>query len=117
MTYGKRLIACFAGAFALLSVACGDAPADGEIAVKVDQEIANSPVLGDAQIEVSARGGVVTLTGVVASEEQVENAERLAWSVEGVDAVESRLQVSPPAGAAEPPPVGAAPDPLEGEAR
>jgi hypothetical protein len=61
---------------------------DGEIALKVDQEIASSPVLGGTQIDVAARDGVVTLTGVVASDEQAQSAEKLAWSVEGVEAVE-----------------------------
>jgi hypothetical protein len=97
-------------ACALLGLACADTQADRELAVKVDQELSNSPVLGNAHIDVAARGGVVTLVGVAATEEQVQNAERLAWSVEGVEAVESRIRVSGPE---EPglPPVGAEPPP------
>lgn len=113
MMSGNRFVTRFACAFALLSGACGNPQLDGEIAVKVDQEIENSPVLGGTQIDVAARDGVVTLTGVVAREEQAQSAEKLAWSVEGVDAVESRLEVSEP----ETPPVGAAPTPLDGETR
>ena len=114
MSHGKRFVTRLACAFALLSGGCGNPQLDGEIAVKVDREIENSPVLGGTQIDVAARDGVVMLDGVVASEEQVKNAERLAWSVEGVDGVESRLRVSPPA---ELPPVGAPPAPLEGDTR
>ncbi len=112
-----RFLACLSFALALSSVGCGNARADREIAVKVGQEIANSPVLADAQIDVAARDGVVILAGVVDSDEQVKSAERLAWSVEGVEGVESRLRVSLPADEGEPPPVGAAPAPPEGDAQ
>ena len=100
MTHRKRTVAGLAFAVALLGgVACGDTRADREMAVKVDQELSNSPLLGSAQLDVAARGGVVTLTGVVATEEQVKSAEQLAWSVEGVEAVENRIRVSLPADA------------------
>ena len=117
MRFAKRFATCFGCAAALAAHGCGNPQMDGEIAGKVGQEIASSPVLGGTQIDVAARDGVVTLTGVVASDEQAQNAEKLAWSVEGVDAVESRLEVSLPEGQAETPPVGAAPAPLEGETR
>lgn len=95
----KRLdhvAASFACAAALLTLACGEQPSDVEIAAKIDQEISNNPVLGETEIGVASRDGVVTLSGFVASEEQAARVERLAWSVEGVDAVESLLEVSPP---------------------
>ena len=117
MRFGKRFVTCFGCAAALAVHGCGNPQRDGEIAGKVGQEIASSPVLGGARIDVAARDGVVTLTGVVVSNEQAQSAERVAWSVEGVDAVESRLEVSLPEDAAETPPVGAAPAPLEGETR
>lgn len=121
MLFGKRLVHCFASAALLLGSACGNPQMDREIAVKVGQEIGSSPVLGGTQIDVAARDGVVTLTGVVASDEQAQNAEKLAWSVEGVDAVELRLEVSLPEGEAGTPPVGAAPpvppEAPEGETR
>jgi hyperosmotically inducible protein len=117
MMFGKRFVTHFACAFALLGTACGNPQLDGEIAAKVDQEIESSPVLGGTQIDVATRDGVVTLTGVVASDEQAQSAEKLAWSVEGVDAVESRLKVSLPEGESVTPPVGAAPTPLDGETR
>jgi hypothetical protein len=116
MTFDKHFVG-FARAAMLAAVACGNPQMDGQIAVQVDQEIANSPVLGDAQIHVAARDGVVTLTGVVASDEQVMSAERLAWSVEGVEGVESRLEVALPEQQSEPPPVGTAPPVPEGETR
>ena len=116
MTFAKCFVG-FARASALAAIACGNPQMDGQITVQVDQEIANSPVLGDAQIDVAARDGVVTLTGVVSSDEQALNAERLAWSVEGVEGVESRLEVSLPEQRTEPPPVGAAPPAPEEETR
>jgi osmotically-inducible protein OsmY len=117
MVRRNRVVACLSFAFALSSVACADSRVDRELAVKVGQEIANSPVLTDAQIDVAARHGVVVLAGVVDSEEQLANAERLAWSVDGVEGVESRLRVSEPADESEPPPVGAAPPLPDGDAR
>jgi hypothetical protein len=120
MLFGKRLVHCFASAALLLGSACGNPQMDREIAVKVGQEIGSSPVLGGTQIDVAARDGVVTLTGVVASDEQAQSAEKLAWSVEGVDAVELRLEVSeagtPPVGAAPPIPPEA-PEAPEGQTR
>jgi hypothetical protein len=123
----RHLVVSFASAAALLGLACGSAPSDREIAAQVDQELANSPVLGETQIGVSSREGVVTLVGVVTSEEQANQAERLAWSVEGVDGVESRLEVSAPEAAAPPggqddsmpqvPPVGSPPVDLDAEPR
>lgn len=107
MCLARTMFVGLSFAFALLGLACVDTQADRELAVKVDQELSNSPVLGNAHIEVAARSGVVTLVGVAATAEEVESAERLAWSVEGVEAVESRIRVSQaPAGL---PPVGAEP--------
>ena len=96
MTRLDHVAASFACAAALLILACGAHQSDLEIATKIDQQISNSPGLGETQIGVASHDGVVTLSGVVASEEQAARAERLAWSVEGVDAVETRLEVSPP---------------------
>ena len=109
MSQARKTLAGLSIAFGLLGgVACADSRADRELAVKVDQELANSPVLGNTQIDVAAEGGVVTLVGVASTEEQVKSAEQLAWSVEGVEAVESRIRVSGPLDA-EPPPVGTEP--------
>jgi osmotically-inducible protein OsmY len=58
-------------------------------------------------IDVTSRDGVVTLSGVVASEEQRTHAESVAWGVEGVQTVESRLEVTsraPAPDVAAPPP-------------
>lgn len=101
---GTRLVLVAACALALLASGCADPGADREIAEKVGQEIETSPVLGGARIDVAARDGVVTLSGAVESEEQASHAEKLAWSVEGVEAVDSRLEVrgTPPVGTAPP---------------
>lgn len=90
--------------------ACSAGPSDEQIAAQIEQQLANSPLLGDAEIDVMVRSGVVTLSGVVSSEEQRTRAESLARSVEGVDSVHTRLEIasspppSPPAVAAPPPP-------------
>lgn len=100
------LVVCVA---ALLSGACGTARSDETIAGEIDQQLANSPVLGGAEIDVTARGGIVTLSGVVSSEEQRAHAESLARGVEGVESVESRLEVASAPSAA--PPAVVAPPP------
>ena len=79
---------------ALLSLSCSAGPADEQIVAQIDEQLANSPVLGGAVIDVTSRDGVVTLSGVVASEEQRTHAESVAWGVEGVQTVESRLEVA-----------------------
>ena len=101
MVRRNRFVACVSFAFALSTVACGGSLGDRDLAVKVGQEISNSPVLADAQIDVAAQDGVVILAGVVSSEEQMKSAERLAWSVQGVEGVESRLRVAAPEGDAQ----------------
>jgi hyperosmotically inducible protein len=110
-------LAARACAFALLAAACGDVQPDGRIASLVEQELDNSPVLSDTQIDVASRDGVVTLTGVVANEGQAAQAERIARSVEGVEQVESRLEVTAPSEPGSPPPVAAPPPPPAGEVR
>jgi osmotically-inducible protein OsmY len=118
MSHGTHTIASLLFACVLLgAAACGDTRADREIAVKVDRELSNSPVLGNAQIDVAARDGVVTLTGVAATEEQAKSAEQLAWSVEGVEAVESRIRVALAPDPTGLPPVGAEPMPPTDETR
>ncbi|WP_409634111.1 BON domain-containing protein [Phenylobacterium sp.] len=51
-------------------------------------------------LKVAERDGVVTLSGTVAGWFDRDAAERLAWSVEGVRAVENRIQL--PVGAVRP---------------
>lgn len=48
-------------------------------------------------IEIATNGGVVTLSGKVASDDERAAAEELAVNVEGVDAIENRLAVDPSA--------------------
>jgi osmotically-inducible protein OsmY len=101
-------VVCIA-ALLSLSNGCGGGPSDEQIVAEIDRQLVNSPMLGGAEIDVSSRGGVVTLSGVVASEEQRAHAESLASGVEGVDSVESQLEVAsvapvPPPDVAAPPP-------------
>ena len=51
------------------------------------RDLANRP------IDIATDGGVVTLSGEVASKEERESAEELAANVEGVESVENRLVV------------------------
>ncbi len=56
-------------------------------AFAVHRDLANRP------IDIATDGGVVTLSGEVASKEERESAEELAANVEGVESVENRLEV------------------------
>ena len=99
-------VVCIAGLLSLSS-GCGGGLSDEQIVAEIDRQLVNSPMLGGADIDVSSRGGVVTLSGVVASEEQRARAESLASGVEGVDSVESQLEVAsvaPAPDVAAPPP-------------
>jgi len=99
----------------LLGSACGAGRSDERIVTDIDRQIASSPVLGGAEIDVTARDGVVTLSGVVSNEEQRARIESLAWGVDGVESVESRIEVASNA-PAEPPAVAAPPPPEAPEA-
>ncbi len=50
--------------------------------------------LSERPIDIETDGGVVTLSGEVASEEERDSAEELAATVEGVESVENRLAVN-----------------------
>jgi osmotically-inducible protein OsmY len=69
------------------------AGADAAVAEAVRSRIASTAALGTEALEVGVRGGTVTLRGVVASNAARSTAERLAWTVAGVAAVNNLLKV------------------------
>jgi len=93
---------------ALLIGACGAQKSDSTLASEVDRELSESPDLAGARIEVTVQDGVVTLRGVVSRDDQRSSAESLAWSIQGVEAVESQIELASSPSAA-PPAVGAGP--------
>lgn len=86
---------------ALLAAGCsGGSPrpvdetvADATITSAVRARLAGDPELSPYRIGVSARDGVVTLTGRVEREAQRERAERLAGGIEGVKEVRNLIRV------------------------
>ena len=71
------------------------AVADAAMLGSVKTAIALNGDLSQMEVGVDARGGLVTLKGVVASDEQRELASELAGSVEGVRLVDNLLEVDP----------------------
>ena len=70
-------------------------PSDQEIARNITNVLKMSPNVDAARIRVSVLDGVVTLTGLVHSSWQKDNAGQLAENVTGVMAVDNRLRVEP----------------------
>ena len=68
---------------------------DGRLSAAVRTALLNDPQLGLRKIAVETRLGVVTLTGSVSTQEEVERAQRLAASVAGVREVQSSLKIQP----------------------
>lgn len=60
---------------------------------KIKAAIAADPGMKDSDISVSTSNGVVTLSGTVRSQDQVTIATHLAQRQEGVNRIESRLEV------------------------
>lgn len=68
---------------------------DAEILEDITSRYAKNPLIPAAQINVTVKGGVVTLTGVVDSFVQVEQAESVARFTPGVIDVLNNLYVRP----------------------
>ena len=64
---------------------------DTVITTKVKTELANDNLLKSFQISVETRTGIVQLSGFVDSQYAVDQAGRIARSVEGVKSVENGL--------------------------
>lgn len=72
-----------------------DVTADARISTAIKAKLAADTELSALTIHVSTTDGVVTLSGTVPSHEALSKAMRLALDTDGVQKVESTLQVSP----------------------
>jgi hyperosmotically inducible periplasmic protein len=68
---------------------------DATITTRVKTVLLNDPNVGAQQIDVNASDGVVTLSGVVKSQPEVDRAVELARKVGGVKDVKTSLEVKP----------------------
>ena len=68
---------------------------DLSITTRVKTALLNDPNVGAQQIDVNASDGVVTLTGVVKSQAEVDRAVELARKIGGVKDVKTTLEVKP----------------------
>jgi hyperosmotically inducible periplasmic protein len=66
-------------------------PADRALGKSVRHALARAQGFDVSGVFVRARGGVVTLSGTVRSGEQIQQAEEIARSVQGVTSVTNRL--------------------------
>lgn len=70
-----------------------DAAADARITAAIKAKLVKDPNLSALRISVNTTGGVVTLSGSVASAEEISQAMKLALETEGVREAISTLQV------------------------
>ncbi len=106
MSKQRRLITCFGrravrvllivlGAFLALAAANCErrGAADSAITAVVNNKLAVDNETSSANINVDTKGGVVTLTGVVMTQANKEQAERIARNTEGVTRVINNVTV------------------------
>ena len=94
----------------LLVLACGQS--DDTVTGAIRTKFAENATLKTAQVNVATEGGVVTLTGSVASQADKEQAVQIARGATGVSNVVDNLKVQEPAtpvAASEPAVAGSAP--------
>lgn len=72
----------------------GSGASDTWLWVKTKYDLAAANDLRDSTINVDVENGVVTLTGTVASQDQVKKADQIAKSVSDVKGVKNMLKVS-----------------------
>jgi hyperosmotically inducible protein len=90
-----RVLLIVLGAFLALAAANCErrSVADSAITAMVKSKLAADNETSSANINVDTKGGVVTLTGVVATQANKEQAERIAGNTEGVTRVISNITV------------------------
>ena len=71
----------------------GDYIADTAITARIDAAILGDPSLKVLQIGVTTNDGVVTLSGVVDSQQSIDRARQIAGDVDGVKSVDNALVV------------------------
>jgi osmotically-inducible protein OsmY len=83
----------------LLLAACGKTVGetidDATITTRVKTALLNDPVVGGMRIDVDTFKGVVTLSGRVKSQNEMNTAIALARKIDGVKDVKSTLQIEP----------------------
>lgn len=88
-----------AGAFAADAEApkqsVGEYASDAMVTTKVKAAFVADDTLGALDIAVETNDGVVTLTGTVGTEAEVEQAARVARDIEGVKQVSNDIKVDP----------------------
>ncbi|HZT58022.1 MAG TPA: BON domain-containing protein [Pyrinomonadaceae bacterium] len=82
---------------------CSKGPDDDTLAQNVKAKISADPKLGPQAISVTAKDGVVTLSGTVSTDADKSSAESLAKSVDGVKSVTNSLTTKPVINATPPP--------------
>jgi len=90
-----RVLLIVLGAFLALAAANCErrSVADSAITAMVKSKLAADNETSSANINVDTKGGVVTLTGVVATQANKEQAERIAGNTEGVTRVINNITV------------------------
>jgi len=90
----------------VLAVGCSRTPTDAKLTSDVQSQIqADQSITNKDQVTVQASGGVITLSGTVASDAERSLAGIDAGKVAGVKTVVNNLQSAPPVVAQTPPPV------------
>jgi osmotically-inducible protein OsmY len=92
----------------------GESEQDAEVTRQIREALAREASLSETaqQVEVTTAGGVVTLSGSVASAQEKAQVESIAQQKAGTNRVESKLQIGTAGGAqppAEQPPAGPSP--------
>jgi hyperosmotically inducible protein len=72
----------------------GTGASDTWLWVKAKYDLAAANDLRDSTINVDVENGVITLTGTVASKEQMQKADQIAKAVEGQKGVQNKLKVA-----------------------
>ena len=70
---------------------------DGAITTRIKTRLVGDKYVDALAINVDTREGVVTLHGAVATRFERDQAEKLAQGVSGVERVDNRIRVQPPA--------------------
>ena len=87
-------------ALSLLVFACNNAPSDDTVLTHIKAGLYSEPALKSANVDVTAKDGVVTLSGQVPDDLARQAAEHLASSTPGVKTVVDQLTVGAPVAAA-----------------